>query len=251
MTRSHSIPSLLAPDRCLGKRIASSEVRSMTRQEQHDYDRGASASGSIDDDLLNRSQDSDGQLMMRARDGDERAFEFIVGRYRDSIVQFMYRFTPNQQAFEELAQEVFLRAYRCRGTYRVQDGFSTWIYQIAVHIARNHINGAENYLLSSNLIRPEVTTKRTQNVVIAESLIGTKPSDEVTLAVVDQVRSLSQLEQIAIVLHKYQKMEIRQIARVLKLSDDSARSLLFGAYHNLRNTYETLLAHPNQSSGIS
>lgn len=236
MTRLHSIPSLLAPDRCLDKRIASSDVRSMTRQEQRDYDRGAPASGAIDDDLVILSQDGDGQLMMRARDGNERAFEFMVSRYRDSIVQFMYRLTPNQQAFEELAQEVFLRAYRCRGTYRAQDDFSTWIYRIAVHIARNHITGTENHLLSSkvNLVPPEVIARRAQNVVIAESLLGATPSDEVPVAVVDQVRSLSQLEQIAIVLHKYQKMEIRQIGRVLKLSDESARSLLFGAYQNLR-----------------
>ena len=54
------------------------------------------------------------------------------------MVHFMFRMSRNQAVAEELAQEVFLRVYRSRQTYRAEAKFSTWLYRIATNLGVNH-----------------------------------------------------------------------------------------------------------------
>src|SRR5437870_4541531 len=58
---------------------------------------------------------SDAEVMLRVKAGDESAFEYLLQKYRRSMVSFMYRMAHNSAAAEDLAQEVFLRVYRSRG----------------------------------------------------------------------------------------------------------------------------------------
>ncbi len=61
-------------------------------------------------------------------------FDFLIQKYRKPIIHFMYRMVHNQAVAEELAQEVFLRVYRSRETYRAEARFSTWLYRIATNL---------------------------------------------------------------------------------------------------------------------
>ena len=66
------------------------------------------------------------------------AWNILIAKYRRPIISFMYRMVRNQAVAEELAQEVFLRVYRARATYRAEARFSTWLYRIASNMAINH-----------------------------------------------------------------------------------------------------------------
>src|SRR5438477_4474510 len=81
---------------------------------------------------------SDAQVMLRAKAGDQSAFEYLVQKYRRPMVSFMYRMAHNAAAAEDLAQEVFLRVYRSRGSYEASAKFTTWLYRIATNLAVNH-----------------------------------------------------------------------------------------------------------------
>src|SRR6185437_5909427 len=76
---------------------------------------------------------SDAEIMLRVRQGDDAGFVILVGKYRRPIIHFMYRMVHDQAIAEELAQEVFLRVYRSRETYRAEAKFSTWLYRIATN----------------------------------------------------------------------------------------------------------------------
>ncbi|HET7208261.1 MAG TPA: sigma factor, partial [Terriglobales bacterium] len=60
---------------------------------------------------------TDAQVMVRVREGDEAAFDYLIQKYRRPIIGFMYRMVHNAGAAEDLAQEVFLRVYRSRASY--------------------------------------------------------------------------------------------------------------------------------------
>ena len=62
------------------------------------------------------SLERDAELMLRVRDGDETSFALLLNRHRGPVVHFLYRMVQNQGVAEELAQEVFLRVYKSRGT---------------------------------------------------------------------------------------------------------------------------------------
>src|SRR5713226_3345671 len=73
----------------------------------------------------------DAELMLRVRDGDQASFGVLLQRHRGLVLYFVFRMVQNQVVAEELAQEVFLRVYRSRGTYQPTARFTTWLFRIA------------------------------------------------------------------------------------------------------------------------
>jgi RNA polymerase sigma-70 factor (ECF subfamily) len=76
--------------------------------------------------------------MLRVAAGDEAGFNYLVEKYHRAMIHFLFRMVRNQAIAEELAQEVFLRVYRSRESYRAEAKFTTWLYRIATNLAVNH-----------------------------------------------------------------------------------------------------------------
>ena len=81
----------------------------------------------------------DEQLMETVVRGSEAAFATIVDRYRGRIINLVSRFINDRERASEISQEVFLRVFVHRERYRPSGKFSTWIYTIAVNLAKNEI----------------------------------------------------------------------------------------------------------------
>ena len=82
--------------------------------------------------------DSDAAVMLRVKQGDDAAFDYLVQKYRRAMLSFMFRMAHNSAAAEDLSQEVFLRVYRSRENYEPSAKFTTWLYRIATNLAVNH-----------------------------------------------------------------------------------------------------------------
>ncbi len=82
--------------------------------------------------------DSDAAVMLRVKQGDDDAFNYLVQKYRRAMLSFMFRMAHNSAAAEDLSQEVFLRVYRSRENYEPSAKFTTWLYRIATNLAVNH-----------------------------------------------------------------------------------------------------------------
>ena len=81
--------------------------------------------------------DPDVQLMLRVKEGDDEAFTRLMEAYQDRLTGIFYHILQNQEAAEDLAQDVFLRVYRARHTYQPTAKFSTWLFRIANNLASN------------------------------------------------------------------------------------------------------------------
>src|SRR5436309_11175047 len=88
--------------------------------------------------------DLDAELMLRVREGDGASFGVLLDKHRGSVIHFLYRMVQNHAVAEELAQEVFLRVYRSRGTYEPTAKFTTWLFRIATHLALNSLRDGKN-----------------------------------------------------------------------------------------------------------
>jgi RNA polymerase sigma-70 factor (ECF subfamily) len=149
----------------------------------------------------------------------------------------MFRMVHNQAVAEELAQEVFLRVYRSRATYRAEARFSTWLYRIATNLGVNHARDTKHERAASNIYldQPDAETGTTPDVADATPLIeATMVRDERMAAIRAQVMALPERQRNAVLMHKYQDMDYKQIGEVLKLSESATKSLLFRAYQTLR-----------------
>jgi RNA polymerase sigma-70 factor, ECF subfamily len=183
------------------------------------------------------SQLSDAEIMLRVAAGDEAGFGLLVEKYRRQMVHYMFRMVHNQAIAEELAQEVFLRVYRARASYRAEAKFSTWLYRIATNLGVNHARdtrherGAQTVYLDQpdpeTGISPDVadsTPSAEQNMLLEARLA----------AIRKHVMALPERQRTAVLMHKYQDLDYKQIGAVLKLSESATKSLLFRAYQTLR-----------------
>ena len=81
----------------------------------------------------------DAALVERAWRRRQRAFDVLVERHRRQVYQVCYRFVGNHEDASDLAQDVFLRAYRALGTFKGHSAFSTWLYRVAVNVCLNRV----------------------------------------------------------------------------------------------------------------
>jgi RNA polymerase sigma-70 factor, ECF subfamily len=180
---------------------------------------------------------NDAEVMLRVKAGDDGAFEYLVQKYRRPMVSFMYRMAHNAAAAEDLAQEVFLRVYRSRANYEPSAKFSTWLYRIATNLAVNYARDTRHERPENtvSIDEPDKETGLTVDVpdasLSAEERIMRK---ERMAAIRQRVQALPERQRVAVLMHKYQQMDYRQIAEVLKLSESATKSLLYRAYETLR-----------------
>lgn len=81
----------------------------------------------------------DEQLLSSVATGDLDAFDIIVQRYQDRLLNFVLRFIGEQETAEDIVQETFLRVFRKRKEYRALANFSTWIFTIAGNLAKSEL----------------------------------------------------------------------------------------------------------------
>src|SRR5260221_9952922 len=82
--------------------------------------------------------DPDLELVRSLAGGDELALDALMARYEEPIFHFLYRHVLNEADAHDLAQEVFVRLYFNIGKFKPKAKFSTWLYQIALNLCRDH-----------------------------------------------------------------------------------------------------------------
>jgi RNA polymerase sigma-70 factor (ECF subfamily) len=187
---------------------------------------------------LGLERETDAAIMLRVAAGDESSFNFLVEKYHRPIIHFLFRMVRNQAIAEELAQEVFLRVYRARDSYRAEARFTTWLYRIATNLAVNHARDTrhERSVQTVYLDAPNEETGANPDVADGEPTVEQHLlRDERMAAIRQHVMALPERQRMAVLMHKYQGMDYRQIGEVLKLSESATKSLLFRAYQTLRN----------------
>ena len=190
--------------------------------------------------VMNAAQDpeSDAAVMLRAAAGDEASFNYLVQKYHRPMIHFLFRMVRNQAVAEEMAQEVFLRVYRSRESYRAEAKFTTWLYRIATNLAVNHARDTrhERSAQAVYLDAPDPETGTTPDVADDEPSVEQRMMrDERMAAIRTHVMALPERQRMAVLMHKYQGMDYREIGEVLKLSESATKSLLFRAYQTLRD----------------
>lgn len=179
----------------------------------------------------------DSQIMLELRAGNMSGFDYLIHKYRKPIVSFMYRMVHNQAVAEELAQEVFLRVYRSRETYRAEARFSTWLYRIATNLGVNYARDNRHERMASTIYLDEPDAETGTTPDVADGTPGAEDGllrRERLNAIRQHVLALPERQKMAVLMHKYEGLDYKQIGDVLKLSESATKSLLFRAYQTLR-----------------
>jgi RNA polymerase sigma-70 factor, ECF subfamily len=178
--------------------------------------------------------DPDTALMLRVSEGDVPSFEALLARNRRPVLNHLYRLVRNRAIAEELAQDVFLRVYRARKTYRPGAKFATWLFRITTNVA---LNWRRDTRWDAAQVRLDEETANVRKIEVVDQrpsadrrLLEGQRNREIRAA----IDSLPPKQLAAVLLHKYEGMDYVQIAEVLDCSIPALKSLLFRAYETLR-----------------
>jgi RNA polymerase sigma-70 factor (ECF subfamily) len=157
--------------------------------------------------------ESDIELMLRAKSGDDSAFTELMRRHYKGIVNYIYRFTNDKGNSEDLAQEVFLRVYRSVKRYKPQAKFSTWLYKIATNLCITEVRSRNK----SQGVSLDELQENTGDLVDSKS---EDPSDftyrrEIGNNIFEALKSLPERERVAIILCKYEELPYEEVAEVI------------------------------------
>jgi RNA polymerase sigma-70 factor (ECF subfamily) len=127
--------------------------------------------------------------------------------------------------------------YRSRSSYEASAKFTTWLYRIATNLAMNFTRDTRHERPENQVSLDEPAEEDSAPLDVADRRL-TAEQDLLRRERLQQIRkrvqSLPERQRLAVVMHKYQQMDYKQIAEVLKLSESATKSLLFRAYETLR-----------------
>ena len=167
---------------------------------------------------------SDEELILIFQKEDVDAFNEIVYRYKDRIVNFLFRYTGSREESEDLAQDAFLRLYQSKHLYREIGRFSTWFYTIVINLAKTNIKvRARHKTISIN----NYDEDEEKDYQLPGSMIS--PDDSANSGtesyyIQKAIDSLNKKFKELIILRDIQDMEYEEIAKIANLPLGTVKS---------------------------
>ena len=172
------------------------------------------------------SHADDRALVEACLDGDKGAFEVLVERHRKQVYQVCYRFVGNHEDASDLAQDVFIRAYRALGTFKGRSAFSTWLYRVAVNVCLNRVAVRQPVLETIDAQEHEDTTaERPDRAVLRSERVATVRA---------AIARLPKKQRATMILRIYHELPHEQIAAILGSSVGAVKANFFHALANLK-----------------
>ena len=94
---------------------------------------------------INTKKLTDEELIFNFQEGDTGAYNEIVARYKDRLTNYIYRYVGNYDDCDDIVQDTFVKVYTSEHLYKESAKFSTWIYTIAINLAKTKLVKAQKY----------------------------------------------------------------------------------------------------------
>jgi RNA polymerase sigma-70 factor, ECF subfamily len=188
--------------------------------------------------------DPDAALMLRVKSGDMHAFEALVEKYKQPIVNVLYRMIRDLDEAEDLAQTVFIRVFQSADRYQASAKFSTWIFTIARHLCLNEIRRRGRHPADSlessqteNEDRPARQYQDERTFSAPQAFLHGELERKIQEAVAD----LPEKQRLAISLCQDDELSYEEIAEVLECSLSATKSLIHRGRETLKQRLKPYL----------
>lgn len=175
------------------------------------------------------------------REGDERSFALLVGRWEERIQRLCIRMTGDLHRGEDLAQEAFTRLYARRHSYRGDGKLSSYLWRIALNVCYDEQRRMRNLRESSASSFEDDFEEASRPGVISESpdaAVGKKEQAELVRMA---LRRLPEMHRTVLILRHYEGLKFREIAEVIGIAEGTAKSRVAEALNRLGRLLQTTI----------
>jgi RNA polymerase sigma-70 factor (ECF subfamily) len=188
--------------------------------------------------------DPDAVLMLRVKRGDREAFAELVEKYKQPVMNFVFRSLRDEVEAEDLAQNVFLQVYKSRSRYKQTAKFTTWLFTIARNLCLNELRRRARHPAESieetqtdNEEQPQRQYEDKSQTAPPEELLQT----ELARKIEEALAELPENQRSAILLCRQEELSYEEIATVLDCSLSATKSLIHRGRETLKEKLKRYL----------
>jgi RNA polymerase sigma-70 factor (ECF subfamily) len=188
--------------------------------------------------------DPDALLMLRVKRGDRAAFGELVEKYKQPVINFVYRSLRDETEAEDLAQNVFLQIYKSRARYERTAKFSTWLFTIARNLCLNEIRRRSRHpaesLEETHAEHEDLPSRQYEDkkvLLATENVLHGELADKIEAALAE----LPELQRSAILLCRQDELSYEEIAEVLGCSLSATKSIIHRGRETLKEKLKPYL----------
>ena len=173
--------------------------------------------------------EADAALMLRVKRGDMAAFEELVEKYKQPVINLIFRTLNDVSEAEDLAQNVFVQVYKSAHRYEVTAKFSTWLFTIARNLCLNEIRRRSRHpaeSLDATLTENDDQPARQYEDIKTFSPPDTLLQGELEQKIQEALNELPENQRSAIVLCRQDELSYEDIAKVLNTTVSATKSLI-------------------------
>lgn len=180
---------------------------------------------------------SDEDLLMQSGKGDMSAFELLVRRHQEPLINYIHRLINDYHRAEDLAQETFLRIFQNASRYQPTASFKSWMYTIATNLSRNEVrNRTRRHTYSLEDLVEEGTdiheTSIMEDTRYLPDVLAEK--NERKQLVRKALAQLPENQRLALTLVTYQDLRYEEVAEILGISEGAVKALIHRARQRMK-----------------
>ena len=175
------------------------------------------------------SNDIDSELIKKAKEGNIGAFNFLMNKYYPRVYASLFSFTKSKEDSEDLAQQTFIKVWEQIQTFRGDSAFFTWVYRIAINLAKNFVS-------SSSYKKQRINT----SIEYSDIEIGSFPDleslvihDQHMIKIKDFVSTLPESLKTAFTLREAEGKSYEEISIITNTPIGTVRSRIFRARESI------------------
>ena len=181
--------------------------------------------------------DEDLDVVRRFQAGEKDVFTILVNKYKKPVLNLIYRFTGTREDSEDLAQEVFLRAYKGLDRFQAKAKFFTWLYRITMNLSLRYRQRKRKFIFQSLEQKEENGNFEAEREMtsLSNPVEDEMDRSEIQKVVRKAVMELSPDQRSVLILYRYQNLSYEEIAESLNISLSAVKSRLHRARSTLKD----------------
>jgi len=192
--------------------------------------------------MKENSRDIDSELIKKAKNGNQGAFNILMNKYYPRVYASIFSFIKSKEDSEDLSQQTFIKVWQQLDTFRGDSAFFTWVYRIAINLAKNFVtsSGFKKQKINTSIQEAEIDISSFDD--IESAVIHNESLEEISFF----IDSLPESLKTAFVLRESEGKSYEDIAAITETPIGTVRSRIFRARESIVDFIEKEITNNNE-----